>query len=355
MNQEKEKKDTFTIYQLDPRNMDMYAMAHIRFRPYRDMLAAGETLVFSRYREVYTDALDQSATLDNIFSVFNQDDKPEGYKGCSVSVSDVIVLNRDGEAKAYYVDDIGFREVPEFFESADNAREAKADGNRTETSELELAARFFEDKLERCFPQEKLAYQMAISLLRAADENASFPEFTIIDRKTGQYPDTGNIALNEEWAKHLVYCDIDGFIVGEDGNLMLLDDCGSVAYPPADRFLLVAKQPRQAAEFALSAEIDTMARGEEVADGGTPYRATERLSMTWLRDKGNIGRWVWIEMLTPDDPNNFPFKASGYYQIKGSTCPGWSLHCGYPGVSYQFEFNTYGKDWVAYVGEIIRI
>lgn len=61
-------------------------------------------------------------------------------------------------------------------------------------------------------------------------------EFTVIDKKTGEYPDTEKIALEEEWAKELIYCDIEGFAIEEDGTLVLLDECGNVAYCPKDRF-----------------------------------------------------------------------------------------------------------------------
>lgn len=63
--------------------------------------------------------------------------------------------------------------------------------------------------------------------------------FTVIDTKTGRYPDVSEIALTEDWAKHLIYCDIDGFYLGEDGNLVLVDDCGNAAFPPPDRFEIV--------------------------------------------------------------------------------------------------------------------
>lgn len=61
-------------------------------------------------------------------------------------------------------------------------------------------------------------------------------EFTVIDNKTGAYPDCEKIALTEEWAKHLCYCDIDCFAITEDGALILIDDCGRMAYCPAGRF-----------------------------------------------------------------------------------------------------------------------
>lgn len=74
-------------------------------------------------------------------------------------------------------------------------------------------------------------------------------EFTVIDNNTGEYPDCEAIALNEEWAKHLIYCDIEGFYIGEDGNSVLIDDCGNAAFCSDGRFTvkfeaLKAENPR---------------------------------------------------------------------------------------------------------------
>ena len=60
--------------------------------------------------------------------------------------------------------------------------------------------------------------------------------FTVIDTKTGEYPNLEQIVLKEDWAKNLIYCDMEGFFIGEDGNLILADECGNFAYPPSDRF-----------------------------------------------------------------------------------------------------------------------
>lgn len=60
--------------------------------------------------------------------------------------------------------------------------------------------------------------------------------FTVIDPKTGEYPDLEHIARAEEWAQGLVYCDMEGFCINEDGNLLLMDECGNYAYCPDDRF-----------------------------------------------------------------------------------------------------------------------
>ena len=64
-------------------------------------------------------------------------------------------------------------------------------------------------------------------------------KFTVIDKQTGKYPNLQAIALNEDWANNLTYCDMSGFLVGEDGNLYLADDCGNMACCPQDRFEVV--------------------------------------------------------------------------------------------------------------------
>lgn len=63
--------------------------------------------------------------------------------------------------------------------------------------------------------------------------------FIVIDKKTGSEADVQKIALEEDWAKGLVYCDIDGWYLGSNGELVLADDCGRLAYPPADRFQVI--------------------------------------------------------------------------------------------------------------------
>ena len=63
--------------------------------------------------------------------------------------------------------------------------------------------------------------------------------FSVIDPKTGEYPDLWEIARSEEWADGLLYCDMDGVLLDEDGNLLLMDDCGKCAYVPDGRFEIV--------------------------------------------------------------------------------------------------------------------
>lgn len=73
--------------------------------------------------------------------------------------------------------------------------------------------------------------------------------FSVIDLRTGEAPDLEQIALTEDWVKGLVYCDMDCFAITEYGDLILLDDCGNVAYCPEGRFEVVFLKERMSAEL----------------------------------------------------------------------------------------------------------
>ena len=53
--------------------------------------------------------------MNAIYSIFN-DDPPADYKSHSLSVSDVVIMNQNGEMRAYFVDRFGFQELPDFVE-----------------------------------------------------------------------------------------------------------------------------------------------------------------------------------------------------------------------------------------------
>lgn len=65
------------------------------------------------YQLVYSGILGEEDSLDSIFEKFNLD-RPEDFKGHSLSVSDIVLLHEDGRNTAHFVDSFGFREVPEF-------------------------------------------------------------------------------------------------------------------------------------------------------------------------------------------------------------------------------------------------
>jgi hypothetical protein len=67
------------------------------------------------YNHMYTAALTSNDTPEDIFKRFNID-RPADFTGHSPSISDIIVLHQNGEVTAYYVNPVGFVQVPEFLE-----------------------------------------------------------------------------------------------------------------------------------------------------------------------------------------------------------------------------------------------
>lgn len=91
-------------------------------REFRDYLfmnyeyAKSHGFSLSHYEEMYDDSFpynensafdDIYSLLDSIFVMFNMD-RPEDFKGHSMSVSDLIQLE---DGRIFYVDDLGFAEV----------------------------------------------------------------------------------------------------------------------------------------------------------------------------------------------------------------------------------------------------
>lgn len=58
-------------------------------------------------------AQNQSATLENLFEIFNIN-RPGDFTGHSLSVSDIIALKQDGVVSYHYCDSVGFQELPSF-------------------------------------------------------------------------------------------------------------------------------------------------------------------------------------------------------------------------------------------------
>lgn len=64
--------------------------------------------------------------------------------------------------------------------------------------------------------------------------------FKVIDIKTGKEP-TSRVVDNIAKKGGLMRMDIDQFFVGEDGSLVLTDDCGNMTYCDMKRFKVVAE------------------------------------------------------------------------------------------------------------------
>lgn len=115
-------ENQFGIYQIDPEGnaRDYMFRSHDSLEDYE--------MRREDYRLEYVAPLTEADTLDTIYERFNID-HPEDFQGHSLSVSDIVVMNRDGEVKVYFVDSFGFTDVTEeflerFYERPDEIREA---------------------------------------------------------------------------------------------------------------------------------------------------------------------------------------------------------------------------------------
>ena len=98
----------FAIYQMDTGGEHTY-----QFMGFESAKKLGYTIEGKDYRMVYAAPWTPTITLEDIFERFNIN-RPNDFHGHSLSVSDVIVINRTAETKAYYVDSFGFEELPDF-------------------------------------------------------------------------------------------------------------------------------------------------------------------------------------------------------------------------------------------------
>ena len=100
----------FGIYQITARDPEHdYRFMNLDF-----VKRHGMEVNCADYELVYTAPLTENDTLEAIYERFNIQ-RPADFTGHSLPVSDVVVLNDGKSLKAYYVDSIGFAELPDFF------------------------------------------------------------------------------------------------------------------------------------------------------------------------------------------------------------------------------------------------
>ena len=105
-------ENTFSIYQLR-HDLDSDLRHEISFESFERLAAHGRSVELANYDCVYTGGeLNDGVTLDDIWEKFNID-RPDDFTGHSLSVSDMIVTVRDGVTQAFYVDSVGFEELPD--------------------------------------------------------------------------------------------------------------------------------------------------------------------------------------------------------------------------------------------------
>ena len=107
---EEKSQDTYKIYQLKSDDeLWQYHFENLESLKAHDLKVEGKNYDL-KYEGEWTEGMH----LEGIYTKFNID-RPEDFTGHSLSVGDIVVLNRDGKETAHFVDSVGFVEVPEFF------------------------------------------------------------------------------------------------------------------------------------------------------------------------------------------------------------------------------------------------
>ncbi len=101
--------NTFSIYQLK----DTDTTKDLQFISYDKLTSMEKDIDSANYEHIYIGILTEDMSLDDIYFKFNVK-HPKDYKGHSLSVSDVVVLNINGTKTAYYVDVMGFKKLSKF-------------------------------------------------------------------------------------------------------------------------------------------------------------------------------------------------------------------------------------------------
>lgn len=261
--------DTFTIYQLK----DDDETRDLRFEPLDRLEKAGLAVALANYDKVYAAPLAVDVTLEKIYFTFNMD-RPEDFKGHSLSVSDVVVFNRDGKETAFYVDGggKGFQELPGFLTPKEQTQEKPAPAINL-TAVADYTQKLY-DGLQAVKPDSSMsvgAYNATIKRLEQANGRIpdSQPQLKVLLTHAAQSPDFNTLKERMETLK-------TEFIQHYSTAVQMTIDTSGKAEPPAP-----AASSRQS-EPALAQKPP--AQGENVAAIEAKVKAGETINLSDLSD-----------------------------------------------------------------------
>jgi Zn-dependent peptidase ImmA (M78 family) len=202
---------TFTIYQLK----DGDETRDYRFEPFDRLQAAGLDANMANYEPIYTAPISaDTKSLGMIYEKFNIDHS-EGFTGHSLSISDVIVMNIAGKETAHYVDNIGFKNLPDFLTPKEQTNELPTPEPSTPAFDLKTVADYMQkqhDTIQAADPnktQGQAAFSMAVKRLEQAtgripDEH---PQLKALLTHAAQSPDLATLkermsTMQNEFTQH---------------------------------------------------------------------------------------------------------------------------------------------------------
>ena len=138
--QKQESNYTYAIYQLKSgeehhyhrfEGLESNKYAHLTHEDY-DLVYSGDM------NEIGGDSVD--VKLEQLYRIFNAN-HPADFKGHSLSVSDVVVVTEDNIQTPYYVDIVGYSEMPEFLANKSDLIDISFTGNPDGFNAIKVAAR----------------------------------------------------------------------------------------------------------------------------------------------------------------------------------------------------------------------
>lgn len=149
------KENGISAYRIYQIRKDLPDRNDRMFQNLATLRSDGKDVIPDAYSAVYEGSLDDTESgksaqqvLDGLFEKFNIA-HPDDFRGHSMSVSDVVVLQENGVEKAYYVDSLGFKDVPQFLQQEIQKEDSKTrDESRSEASQV----RSVEKKVSREVP-----------------------------------------------------------------------------------------------------------------------------------------------------------------------------------------------------------
>ena len=104
------KEDAYGIYQVNRKG----AGRDYAFLSFDSLRSKGKVPERTEYQLVYSDILGADENRDSLFTKFNIA-HPDDFTGHSLSVSDIILIKRNGKVNVSYVDMIGYVPLPDFY------------------------------------------------------------------------------------------------------------------------------------------------------------------------------------------------------------------------------------------------
>ena len=187
--------DRYEIYQIGEKS----PLRDFKFMNLEYFREKGSIARKEDYDLVYTAPLKAEDTLDSLYEKFNLD-HPSDFTGHSLSVSDVVLLHRNGEDHAWFVDSFGFTEVPEFLELTQEAV--------IETSEVNA-------QTEETIPEKSAIYRRSVVYAR---EHGELDEYRASMRE--------NVSCKKE-IEQAIRKNFDGMHLNPEAVMSILDQYGA--------------------------------------------------------------------------------------------------------------------------------